>query len=183
MQPERRTEVGEERADSRSETSGVCRHPEAGSERVRVERRVDGKLWAIRGDRQTVVKIVRCFPWSAPTRYLSLRDDSDQEVALLGDVDEIDAASRGVLLETLVAAGFVLDVVRVEEVEEDFEIRCWKVQTRQGPRTFQTSRDSWPQKTPNGELLLQDVAGDLFRIPSSEHLDDKSRRLLWAFVD
>jgi hypothetical protein len=49
--------------------------------------------------------------------------------------------------------------VRVEDVYEDFEIRCWKVQTRQGRRTFQTSRDSWPRKMPNGDFLVQDMAG------------------------
>jgi hypothetical protein len=31
--------------------------------------------------------------------------------------------------------------------------------------------------------LLQDVAGDLFRIPPGDRLDAKSRKLLWAFVD
>lgn len=182
MQPER-TIDGPVELRPGSETSGVIKNPDAPDLRLRIERRVDGKLWSVCGDREVVVKIVRCFPWSAPTQYLSLRDETDQEVALLRDVDELDPASRGVLRESLVAAGFVLDVLRVDEVEEDFEIRCWKVQTRQGPRTFQTSRDTWPQKTPNGELLLQDVAGDLFRIPPSDRLDEKSKKLLWAFVD
>jgi hypothetical protein len=182
MQPERNLDQSVELRPS-SDTSGVCRNPDVPEAHLRIERRVDGKLWSVRGDRAVVVKIVRCFPWSAPTRYLSLRSEADEEVALLRDVEELDPASRGVLLESLVAAGFVLDVLRVDEVEEDFEIRCWKVQTRQGPRTFQTSRDTWPQKTPNGELLLQDVAGDLFRIPPSDRLDVKSKKLLWAFVD
>jgi hypothetical protein len=73
--------------------------------------------------------------------------------------------------------------VRVEDIYEDFEIRCWKVQTRQGRRTFQTSRDSWPRKMPNGDFLVQAMAGDLSRIPSTHQLDPKSRRLVWAFVD
>jgi hypothetical protein len=155
-----------------------------GPERLqRLERRVDGKLWAIT-NRQTVsVKVVRCFPWSAPTRFFSLRAENNHEVALIADLNQLDTFSRTVIEDELVTAGFVLDIVRVEQVKEDFEIRCWKVQTRQGPRTFQTSRDSWPRKTPSGELLVQDVAGDLFRIPSANQLDPKSRRLVWALVD
>jgi hypothetical protein len=148
-----------------------------------IERRTDGKLWAVTEQREVSVKLVRCFPWSAPSRYLSLRDETNEEVALVRDLLELDTASRAALKECLIVLGFVLDVTRVDAVDEDFEIRCWKVQTRQGPRTFQTSRESWPYKTPSGELLLQDVAGDLFRIPPREELDARSRKLLWAFVD
>ena len=44
-----------------------------------VERRVDGRLWAIRDGEATPVTPARCFPWSAPMRCLSLRDDEQEE--------------------------------------------------------------------------------------------------------
>lgn len=157
--------------------------PEIEKQGLLVERRVDGRLWAGCEGEAVPVRLVRCFPWSAPTRMLSLRDEDDAEVALVGELADLDDESRDALAEALLEAGFVLEVVEVLEVEEDVEIRRWKVRTRQGLRSFQTSLDAWPREAPTGGLLMEDVAGDLFRIPPQEELDAKSRKLVWAFLD
>ena len=77
----------------------------------------------------------------------------------------------------------VLEITRIDEVEEEVEIRRWRVLTRQGPRSFQTVRDEWPRRLPGGGLLIRDVASDLFLVPKPEDLDSRSRQVLWAFVD
>lgn len=148
-----------------------------------LERRADGRLWAVRGEAERAVWVRRCFPWSAPARLLSLRDDDDTEFALVRDPGELDAASRLVLEEALVAAGFVFAVTRVTAIDEEVKIRHWQVETRQGPRTFQTRLDEWPRQLPQGGFLIRDVAGDLYHLPQPAGLDRSSRALLWAFVD
>ena len=148
-----------------------------------VERGADGRLWASVGGGAVPVKLVRCFPWSSPSRFLSLRDEDDEEVALVRGLDELDPESREVLAGALLEAGFVLDVVGVDEIEEDFEVRRWTVRTRQGKRRFQTALDAWPRPAPGKGLLVEDVAGDLFRIPPPADLDARSRKLVWAFLD
>jgi hypothetical protein len=67
-------------------------------------------------------------------------------------------------------------------MEEEFELRRWRVRTRQGERSFQTRLDEWPRPTPGGGLLIRDLAGDLYHVPEVAALDEKSRRLLWAFI-
>jgi len=148
-----------------------------------LERRADGRVWAVRDRAERAVWVRRCFPWSEPGRFLSLRDDDEEEFALVRDVAELAPASRRVLEEALVAAGFVFEVTRVVAIEEEIEIRHWQVETRQGPRTFQTRLDDWPRLLPHGGLLVRDVAGDLYHLADPQALDRKSRALLWAFVD
>ena len=150
---------------------------------LRLERRADGRVWAIRGTAQRAVWVRRCFPWSEPGRFLSLRDDDEDEFALVADVSELDALSRRVLEEALVAAGFVFEVTRVLAIDEEVEIRHWRVETRQGNRSFQTRLDDWPRLLPHGGLLVRDVAGDLYHLAEPQALDKTSRALLWAFVD
>jgi hypothetical protein len=87
------------------------------------------------------------------------------------------------LEQALAEAGFVLEVTRVLDIEEEVEIRQWTVETRQGPRSFQTHLDDWPRGLPNGGILIRDVAGDLYRLASPATMDKQSRELLWAFVD
>ncbi|HKE20363.1 MAG TPA: DUF1854 domain-containing protein [Kofleriaceae bacterium] len=152
-------------------------------ERPRLERHSDGSLVAWQGGEATPVRPVRCFPWSRPGAYISLRDERQREVALIHDPAELDPGSRAALEQAMAEAGFVLQVLRVVEVDEELEIRTWKVETRQGARTFQTARDEWPRPLPGGGFLVRDVAGDLYLIPANGELDARSQRALWAFID
>lgn len=151
--------------------------------RLVLARAVDGRLWAARGGEAVPVLVRRCFPWSEPERFISLRSERDEEVALIADPAELDADSRAALELALAEAGFVFQVEAVRSVEEEVEIRHWRVATRQGERSFQTRLDDWPRRLPGGGFLLRDVAGDLYRIPDPATLDETSRGLLWAFVD
>jgi hypothetical protein len=114
---------------------------------------------------------------------VSLRDDEDKEVAFVDEPDTLDPSSRALLQEELAQAAFVLHIERILSVRQELEIRIWKVETREGPRTFETSHDEWPRPLAEGGLLLRDVAGDLYLIPRVATLDPTSRRVLWAFID
>lgn len=142
-----------------------------------------GRLIAIVDGEAVAVRLRQCFPWSEPHRYLSLRDDDDEEVALVEDPATLPTESRQALEQALAEAGFVLEVTRVLSIDEEVEIRQWKVETKHGPRSFQTHLDDWPRALPKGGLLIRDVAGDLYLLASPREMDRRSRELLWAFVD
>jgi hypothetical protein len=155
-------------------------HPAAS---LNIERGADGRLCASLGNEQRVVRVHRCFPWSEPDQFISLRDDDGEEFALVSDPGELSVAAQSVLLDALGEAGFIFDVAGVGEIEEEVELRNWLVRTNQGARRFQTRLDDWPRKLPDGGLLIRDVTGDFYRISDPGALDRKSRALLWAFVD
>ncbi len=165
---------------ARRSDDGTIRKP-AGE--LTLEWRADGSLWAMRGEDERAVSVRRCFPWSEPTRHLSLRDADEEEFALVRDPAELVPRSRAALERALAVAGFVFEVTRVLEIEEEVEIRRWRVETQQGPRTFQTRLDDWPRTLPHGGLLIRDLAGDLYHLGRPGALDRQSRDLLWAFVD
>ena len=150
---------------------------------LRLRTGADGRLLAILDDEMVGVRLRQCFPWSEPHRHLSLRDDEECEVVFVEDPALLEPESRRALERALAVAGFVLEVTRVVEIEEEVEIRQWTVETMHGPRSFQTHLDDWPRVLPGGALLIRDVAGDLYRLPEPRELDRKSRELLWAFVD
>jgi len=164
----------------RRSDDGAIRKPAGG---LTLEWRADGSLWAMRADEERAVSVRRAFPWTEPTRHLSLRDADEEEFALVKDPAELDARSRAALERALAVAGFVFEVTRVLEIDEEVEIRRWRVETRQGPRTFQTRLDDWPRTLPHGGLLIRDLAGDLYHLSAPGELDRRSRDLLWAFVD
>ncbi len=151
---------------------------------LKVERLDDGRLMARQNGTQPVpVSPQLCFPWSDPGHYISLRDAGDKEVALIEDLAGLDPCSQQAVQAGLRESAFVFEIERVLSLETEFELRHWKVETRQGPLSFQTKLDQWPWQTPRGGLLLRDVAGNLLHIPDPGALDSASQRLIWAFVD
>ena len=150
---------------------------------LRLERGTDGRVWARLGAEATPVRVARCFPWTEPRRWMSLRDTDDEEVALVRDLADLEPGSRKVLEEALLEAGFVLEIEGLDAVDEEIEIRTFRVRTRQGPRSFQTHRDEWPREVPGGGLLIRDVVGDLYWVRDTQGLDRRSQKLLWAFID
>jgi hypothetical protein len=155
---------------------------ESGSE-IELRSAGGGRLIAMVDGEAVPVRLRQCFPWSEPRRHLSLRDDDDEEVALIDDPAALPMESRHALEQALAEAGFVLEVTRVLSIEEEVEIRQWKVETKHGLRSFQTHLDDWPRALPKGRLLIRDVAGDLYLLASPHEMDRRSRELLWAFVD
>ena len=150
---------------------------------ITLERRSDGLLWAETEGREMPVSVHRCFPWSEPARFVSLRGEDKEEFALVADPSDLDSGSRRALEAALAEAGFVLQVRRILDVDEEIEIRSWTVETEQGLRTLQTRLDDWPREVPGGGFLVKDVAGDLYHIDDVAGLDARSRELLWAYVE
>lgn len=143
---------------------------------------LDSCLWLRRGEATVAVRAVRCFPWSEPGRLISLRDEQDVEQHLVEDLDELDPSSRQALARALGPAGFVLEIEAVVSIEEDYEVRVWRTRTRHGLRTFQTALDTWPWPAPAGGHFIQDIAGDLYRLPPLTELDPASQQRLFAYV-
>jgi hypothetical protein len=154
-----------------------------GETELRLRSSGDGRLFAIVDGEAVAVRLRQCFPWSEPHRHISLRDEDDEEVALVEDPASLAPESRLALEQAVAEAGFVLEVTRVLSIEEEVEIRQWKVETRQGSRSFQTHLDDWPRVLPMGGLLIRDVGGDLYLLAAPGEMDGRSKELLWAFVD
>ncbi len=153
------------------------------AESLKIEHRSDGQLWVKSNGSDVTVQVQRCFPWSEPGKFISLRDEDGNEIALIEDMHALDSISFKAVEKALSTAGFVMEIRKVLSLEEDFEIRSWEVLTIQGRRKLQTNLDDWPQEVPGGGLVIRDVSGDLFFIANPDELDNRSRKLLWGFLD
>lgn len=137
---------------------------------------------AVGGKRKNVTA-VSCFPWSHPQEYVSVVDEKGEELVLIESLETLSEGSRQALKRALEQAGFVLQIKAIDSVEEESDLRVWKVQTQVGPRQFVTKLDDWPQAFEDGRVLMTDVAGDLFEVKEIESMDSKSQKLLWPLVD
>ncbi|KAF0093486.1 MAG: hypothetical protein E1N59_2755 [Puniceicoccaceae bacterium 5H] len=151
-------------------------------ERPKLKLADDGRLLAQEGEQWTSVRLRPCFPWSRPGEFISLRDADEREVALVEKVSHLDTESCQALKKALEQTSFVFEIQRVVSIGRRFELRLWKVETAQGVRTFTTKLEDWPEQKQSGQIVIRDVAGDLYVIPKLEALDAASQDKLWAYL-
>lgn len=139
---------------------------------------------AVAGEPEEVeVTVVRVFPLSNPRRYVSVRDTEDEEIGIVVDVGELEAASRHVVEEELERRYIVPVVQRVLSVRERFGTIDWTVETDRGPRSFTTRnlRENVVQPAPN-RYVLTDVDGNRYDVRDVEALDGVSQAWLLRYV-
>lgn len=147
-----------------------------------LKRQKNGILVLKYGERLVEVFLKQCFPWTHPGEYLSLRDKDDNEVCLIEKLEDINEEARVLIEEEIRFSQFVLNITSTEKIEEDVELRRYIVHTEQGIRVFQTKLEDWPEVKMDGVILIEDLAGDLFKINDWRKLDSKSQKELSPYV-
>ena len=129
------------------------------------------------------VSVLRAFPLSTPDRYLSIRNEKNEEVGLLADPAGLDAESRAIVIEELHRRYVLPRVRRVIQIRERFEILECHVETDRGVCHFsiRNLRENVLRPQPN-RYILTDVDGNRFDIPDLRELPLASQALLLAHL-
>jgi hypothetical protein len=147
----------------------------------RIERDDAGQLVVyVAGCDEPVVdaRVLRCFPWSMPEGYLSLRNADGEEVVLLKAIDELDERSRDVVREELRDKFFSPKIRSVLEFKHEFGVSSITAETDRGEVTFQVrSRDDIRVLSPT-RALFRDADGNTYELPDLDALDKTSRKHL-----
>ena len=133
---------------------------------------------ALKGQAEPVVDVVvrRCFPWTLPESYISIRDKKGKEIALLKTLAELDPASRAVLEEETYDKIFNPKITRITSHTREFGVTSIAAETDRGPVTFQIrSRDDIRLLSAT-RLLFRDADGNAYEVPDLNQLDPVSRR-------
>ena len=127
------------------------------------------------------VKPVWSAPLSRPNTYLALLDGKGTEIAMLPDPKALPSDSWNAVQEELRRRYLTATVTAVESARVEFGATYWRVESDRGQREFVTQNLQenalWLSDT---HLLLLDVDGNRFEIPSVAALDERSRALLSA---
>ncbi len=142
----------------------------------------DGQLALQTEHGPEAVQISPCFPWTAPGKFLSLRNSEGEELCFLESPEVLDEASRKLLEQEIAQSTGTFLITSIQTLKKEIELRCWEVTTSRGPRSFQTELDEWPRALPDGSFLIEDLFGDLYVISSLDKLDPVSAKLFWPLI-
>ncbi len=118
-------------------------------------------------------------PLTHPDRYLALLDGKGDEIALLDDPKSLPEGSYRAVQEELHRRYLTATVVKILHAKVEFGATYWHVDTNRGERDLVTqSLQENAQWLGPGHLLLIDVDGNRFEIPSVDALDAPSRHFI-----
>jgi len=138
----------------------------------------------VEADRSYVkVGILRAFPLSDPTRFLSVRDESNKEVGLIVDPAELSLQNRKLVEEDLERRYLVPAVQRIVAAKERFGTVDWTMETDRGLCRFTTRnlRENIQRPAP-GRIILNDVDGNRYDIRNVDGLSRESQELLFRHL-
>ena len=122
---------------------------------------------------------LRAFPFTAPGRYITLSGADGTEIGIIDDISELDRQSLRAVREELEKSYFMPRIVRVNDIDEDFGVPKWDVETDRGPRKFQLKSRRDSRLVGAGRVLITDIDGNRYEVPDYRKLDARSE----AFIE
>jgi len=150
----------------------------------RIERKPTGELVLhLAGNDKPIedVRIARCFPWSIPECYISIRGPDGKEIVLLRRIDDLDQASRRIVQEELTDKVFNPRIRAILEYKREFDIIRIKASTDRGEVIFQIRTRDDVRIISDSRALFRDVDGNTYELEDVNQLDSASRKHLREF--
>ena len=151
------------------------------SQALTLKRHADSMLMLVLAGEDPVnrVRVVCAAPLSHPDRYITFLDEKGRELCTVDRLDDLSPSEHELVEEELDSYYLGSTIQRITELESEFGIAYWEVETPRGHRDFVVkdvqSSITWLSPT---RLLIMDVDGNRFEIPDSGSLDPRSRNLL-----
>lgn len=131
------------------------------------------------------VAVHRCFPFSDPDRYISIREPEGdgREIGLIDDLGALPQAVRRLLEDQMALRYFTPKILRVRDIKEEYGYSYWDVQTDRGDCRF-TVRMGGSNVYAIGKnrYLVNDLDGNRFEIPDLYALTPKEIKKLDLFI-
>lgn len=131
------------------------------------------------------VSVHRCFPFSDPDHFISIREpEADgKEIGLIEDLNALPADMRAMLEEQMNLRYFTPKIRKVHSIKEEYGYAYWDVTTDRGACRF-TVRMGGSNVYAIGpnRYLVNDIDGNRFEIPDLYKLSAKEIKQLDLFI-
>ena len=130
------------------------------------------------------VAVHRCFPFSDPDHYISIREaeGDGKEIGLILDITALPREIREMLEEQMQLRYFTPIVLKVHEIKEEYGYAYWEVTTDRGRCRFTTRMGGSVYAIGKDRYLVNDLDGNRFEIPDLYALTPKEIKKLDLFI-
>ena len=144
--------------------------------------RTDGGFLSLKIGRKKPYKRVhlyRMFPLSEPDRFISVRDEKEEEIAVIETLADYPVETTKMIGEELERRYFSPTIERLVSLKEEFGYTYWDAETDSGMCRFTVKGGgSSVLQIASDTLLVIDVDGNRFTFPEFEKTDSKYLKII-----
>ncbi len=138
------------------------------------------------GEEKTVyerVNLHRMFPFNIPYKYVSILNTDSEEIGIISDLSLFDKETEIILKNELERKYYVCELNALISVKDRFGFSYWKAKGIDGEIAF-TIKDvhSSVRLDGLGNILISDIDGNRYSLPSVDKLDSKSKKLIELYL-
>lgn len=144
---------------------------------------------SVKGENPQRVAVLRMFPFDYTEEYLSVRyetysrGDKEAEIGIIRRLSEFSEKQAEIVRRELGKRYFIPEIIKVNEVKDEFGHTMWKTETSAGEREFTvTDMSSNVFNLGNNKVMLVDVYGNRYYIPDITKTDDKTMKILEIWI-
>ena len=122
----------------------------------------------------------KLFPYSLPTRYITLLNREEREEAIINSLDELDEASKGAIEQCFESYYMIPEILEILHIEDKTSFK-WFVRTERGKVEFHIRNRQSDIKEGNGVVFIRD-SNDNRYCAYLNKLDERSIRRIAAYI-
>ncbi len=138
------------------------------------------------GEHYDRVRVVRSFPFTDPTHYISIRvaDEKSKEIGMILDIGkDVDAETKAMLEEQMNLRYFTPIITKIKDIKDEYGHAYFDVETNEGPCKFVIYMNSSSVvHLTDTRLLITDLDGNRFEIPDYSKFSAKELKKLDLFL-
>ena len=135
------------------------------------------------------VAVLRMFPFDYTEEYLCIRyenytrSDKEAEIGIIRSLSEFSEEQIAIVRRELEKRYFVPEIIKVNEVKDEFGHTRWKTETTAGEREFTvTDMSNNVINLGNNRVMLVDVYGNRYCFSDITKTDDKTMKILEIWI-
>lgn len=124
----------------------------------------------------------RLFPVTRPNSYITLLNESQDEVAVIRDIDDLNEESKAAITYSLEDYYLVPKIIKIYSYIHKFGFYKFEVETNRGRKNIDVSTFRDIKTFADNSVRIRDADDNRYIIEDYNKLDQHSKALIFGFI-
>ncbi len=128
------------------------------------------------------IAVHRCFPFTQPDDFLSIRDEEGNELGIIHHLSDLSKEDQELLTRQMALRYFLPKIQKVNSVKDEYGYSYWDVVTDKGACRFTCSNHNAVAKLSETRLVIEDIHGNRYEIEDIYKLTPKEIKKIDLYI-
>ncbi|MDF2567651.1 MAG: hypothetical protein K0R90_1107 [Oscillospiraceae bacterium] len=128
------------------------------------------------------IALHRCFPFSCPENFISVRDEQGNEIGIIRSLDDLDKKTAELLISQMEMRYFLPQIQAISSIKDEYGYSYWEVSTDKGECRFTCNSNGSVIRLSETRVIITDISGNRYEIADIYKLLPKELKKLDMYI-